>query len=355
MLVNVLFDGLLQFPSAAEHPAAQLLLCQRREPALHLVQPRAAGGGEVQVIARPPGQPALDGGGLVGGVVVQDKVHVEVRGYGRIDPVEEAPELRGPVPTVAGADDLSRLHVEGGEERGRTMTTVVMGPALDLPRAHGQQRGRPVEGLDLGLLVDTQDQSPLGWVEVEPHDVTDLLDEQRVRRKFERLGPMRLQGKGPPDTADGALTQAGTRSHGARAPVGCIRRRRLQGEGHDPLHIGVRDGAWAAGPRLVKQAVEAAFDEPGPPLPHRLLGQTDLPGHDGIGLALGATENDPGSQSQRLGSGWTPLPALEALAFVGEKVQGRNGASDGHGDLHERFVEGTPQQVLSQCFHNSGH
>ena len=26
MLVNVLFDGLLQFPSAAEHPAAQLLL-----------------------------------------------------------------------------------------------------------------------------------------------------------------------------------------------------------------------------------------------------------------------------------------------------------------------------------------
>ena len=67
-----------------------------------------------------------------------------------------------------------------------------------------------------------------------------------------------------------------------------------------PLHIGVRDGAWAAGPRLVKQAVEAAFDEPGPPLPHRLLGQTDLPGHDGIGLALGATENDPGSQSHKL-------------------------------------------------------
>ena len=63
----------------------------------------------------------------------------------------------------------------------------------------------------------------------------------------------------------------------------------------------------------------------------------------------------PGSQSQRLGSGWTPLPALEALAFVGGKVQGRNGASDGHGDLHERFVEGTPQQVLLQCFHNSGH
>ena len=50
-------------------------------------------------------------------------------------------------------------------------------------------------------------------------------------------------------------------------------------------------------------------------------------------------------RSQRLGSGWTPLPALEALAFVGGKVQGRNGASDGHGDLHERFY--TPASTFA--------
>ena len=118
------------------------------------------------------------------------------------------------------------------------MTTVVMGPALDLPRAHGQQRGRPVEGLDLGLLVDTQDQSPLGWVEVEPHDVTDLLDEQRVRRKFERLGPMRLQGKGPPDTADGALQAVAMDAPSA----GVVSRVRVT------RSTSVRDGAWAAGP-----------------------------------------------------------------------------------------------------------
>ena len=64
----------------------------------------------MEVIARPLSQPALDGGGLVGSVVVQDQVHVKVRGYGRIDPVEEAPELRGSVPAVAGADDLPSLH-----------------------------------------------------------------------------------------------------------------------------------------------------------------------------------------------------------------------------------------------------
>ena len=65
------------------------------------------------MIARPLGQPALDGEGLVGSGVVQDQVHFEVRGYGRVESVEEAPELPGPVPTVAGADDLPILHVEG--------------------------------------------------------------------------------------------------------------------------------------------------------------------------------------------------------------------------------------------------
>ena len=157
------------------------------------------------------------------------------------------------------------------------MTTVVMGPALDLPRAHGQQRGRPVEGLDLGLLVDTQDQSPLGWVEVEPTMSRTFSMNRGSRRKFERLGPMRLQGKGPPDTADGALTQAGTRSHGARAPVGCIRRRRLQGEGHDPLHIGVRDGAWAAGRGSSSRPSRRRSMNRARHFPTRLLGQTDLP------------------------------------------------------------------------------
>ena len=122
--------------------------------------------GEMQVISRPLSQSALDGGGLVGSVVVQDQVHVEVRGYGCIDPVEEAPELRGSVSAVAGADDL--------------------------PRAHGQQWGRPLQGLDLGFIVDTQHQGPLGWIEVDPDDVADLLDEQGIGRKLERLGPMRL-------------------------------------------------------------------------------------------------------------------------------------------------------------------
>ncbi len=103
----------------------------------------------MQVIARPLGQPALGGGGLVGSIVVQDQAHVEVRGYGRIDPVEEAPELCGSVPAMAGADDLPSLDVEGSEEGDRPVTTVIMSAALEsltllvwtLDKEHKQPRG----------------------------------------------------------------------------------------------------------------------------------------------------------------------------------------------------------------------
>ena len=55
---------------------------------------------------------------------------------------------------------------------------------------------------------------------------------------------MRPQGNGPRDTPESAVPQADPRSQETRVPEGCVRRRRLQGEGDHPLYIGVRDGVW---------------------------------------------------------------------------------------------------------------
>ena len=63
-----------------------------------------------------------------------------------------------------------------GRRRERSYQTVVMGPALDCPGRMGNSGA--VRSRAWITIVDTQDQSPLGWVEVEPHDVTDLLDER---------------------------------------------------------------------------------------------------------------------------------------------------------------------------------
>jgi hypothetical protein len=50
------------------------------------------------------------------------------------------------------------------------------------------------EGLDLGLLVDAEDARRLRWVETEPDDVADLVDELRVRRESEVLRPVASAG-----------------------------------------------------------------------------------------------------------------------------------------------------------------
>src|SRR5213083_590748 len=70
--LDVPADGRLQLPRAAMHTSAQLLLGQRREPALDEIDPRGAGWREVQVEARMARQPAMDRRRLVGARVVED-------------------------------------------------------------------------------------------------------------------------------------------------------------------------------------------------------------------------------------------------------------------------------------------
>jgi len=76
-----------------------------------------------------------------------------------------------------------------------------MGPSLGLPRPQGQHRLGAVERLNLRLLVDAQHERLVRWIEGEPDDVPDFVNEQRVLRQLERLDPMRLQRERPPGHA----------------------------------------------------------------------------------------------------------------------------------------------------------
>ena len=60
------------------------------------------------------------------------------------------------------------------------MADVVVSAAFDLAGSHGQQGLATVQCLDLGFFVDTQHHSFVGWIQVQPDDVAELLDEERV-------------------------------------------------------------------------------------------------------------------------------------------------------------------------------
>src|SRR5437879_11474314 len=199
---QVLPDRAFQLAGAPMRAAPDLFESQSREPPFDQVDPRGAGGGEVDMKARPLRQPAFDRRGFVRAVVIHDQMHVEIRGHVGGDGVEKYAELPSAMAAMTLPDDLAAGYVERRKQRGRSMAYVVVRPALDLPRAHRQQGLSAIERLDLRLLIHAQDQS-LGWrVQIQSHDVAHLFHEQRVGRELKGLGPMRLEREGPPNPVD---------------------------------------------------------------------------------------------------------------------------------------------------------
>src|SRR5437660_9542872 len=136
--------------------------------------------------SRALGQPASDERSLVGAVVIHDEMDRQGGGDSGIDRVEELSELKRTMPPVELAEDLAGLEIEGRKQRGRAVAFVVVGPTLDLARAHWQQRLRPIERLNLRLLVHAEHDRMLGRIHVQAHHVTHLVDQQRIGRQLER-------------------------------------------------------------------------------------------------------------------------------------------------------------------------
>ena len=89
------------------------------------------------MVAWAGGEPAFDLGMLVGAVVVDDEVEIEVWAHAGVDVLEEAQKLLVAMPRLALGDDLAGGHVQGGKEVGGTVTDVAMRDAFDVARQSG--------------------------------------------------------------------------------------------------------------------------------------------------------------------------------------------------------------------------
>lgn len=59
---------------------------------------------------------------------------------------------------LAFSEHHSSCNVERGEQRGSAVPHIVVGNPFHIAQSHRQNRLRAVEGLNLTLLVNTQDQ-----------------------------------------------------------------------------------------------------------------------------------------------------------------------------------------------------
>ena len=89
-MCEVYVDGLHQLRNAGKTAVTYDVISARAKKAPHPIHPGEAGRGEVQVDPRMLGQPRLDDGVLVGGVVVADQMKFEFPGGLPMEHLEES-------------------------------------------------------------------------------------------------------------------------------------------------------------------------------------------------------------------------------------------------------------------------
>ncbi len=109
-------DGFLEVGDRSEDAALEAALGQDGEEALDGVGPGSRGRREVEGPARVTRQPLTDGGMLMGGVVVEDRVNDLAGGNLALDGVEEADEFLMAMALHVAADHGSVENVQRRKE-----------------------------------------------------------------------------------------------------------------------------------------------------------------------------------------------------------------------------------------------
>src|SRR5580704_2336457 len=98
--------------------------------------------------ARMAQEPALDGRGLMGAVIIEDQVQLQVAWHRGVDGCKEVAKLDRAVALMELADHGASLGVERGNQVDGAVAQVVRSSALRLSGAHRQQRLTAIERLD---------------------------------------------------------------------------------------------------------------------------------------------------------------------------------------------------------------
>ena len=217
---------------------------------------------------------------------------------------------------------------------------IVVAAAPYVTGRQRQQRLGPVQGLNLRLLIHRKHQRMVRRIHVQPHNIANLFDEERVVRQLERVLQVRLKAESMPNAHDRALRKPRTLSHQSRTPVRGILRFGLQRLRNDLFHVRVRYGARSAGPGLVYEPFQTPLPKPLPPFTHGLWRRAQLSGHLRIVHPVRTGEHNarPKRQSLRRRSAASPLGKL--LPLIVAHAQGFFRASRSHRHILHSIAAG---------------
>lgn len=145
-----------------------------------------------------------------------------------VNDLEKPNPLLVPMLIHALGDDLPLEQFQCGKQGCRPVALVVVRHGLRATLVYRQALWGAVEGLNLGLLVDAENEYLFGRVEVQAHNIHGLLDELRIIAELESLDQVRLKTTGFPYPTDHEVVHAEFFRQTASAPMGGIARTLLR-------------------------------------------------------------------------------------------------------------------------------
>src|SRR5215468_3682838 len=248
-------------------------------------------------------------------VIVQNEMNVQGLRPRLIDPIEELTELYRPVTTMKLANNSTALDFERRKQRSGPVASIVVTASFALARPHRQHRLRTVQGLNLRLFVDRQNQGFSGRIEVQSYNVANLLNEQRILGKFEGFASVGSQSKGTPDAPYAGVAQPTGLGHRTGAPMRGIFRRRFQSHCQYLLYLPITEPQWRTQTRFIEQTIKAFVHKPAAPLPNRLHCQFKSNCHHRIARSICTRQNHSCTLRQSLSRLRPPSPALKSSLF----------------------------------------
>jgi hypothetical protein len=112
VVLNKFLDPPDQFTNTAKATPTDCLLGGKTEPALDLVEPRGICRCVVDLEARPLGQPGTYFAMFVGGVVVDDQMHLQMGGNGTVDALQKSQKFLVAVPGLAFGEHRSSSDIK---------------------------------------------------------------------------------------------------------------------------------------------------------------------------------------------------------------------------------------------------
>ena len=188
---------------------------------------------------------------------------------------------------------------QGGEEVDRAMPLVgALEPLNDLTAAGLNIAGRPFQGLDRRLFVDTEHQRILRGVQVQADNIGRFRSKLRVGTDAPRAVPAQLNAFLAQHPPNRSVRNAERHGQGTAIPPGQPwRRRQLQLPQNAQAQLRTVCG-FLARPRLIAQPTHTPCRKPLAPQTDRVWPHPKLARDLVIPLAIQASENDLGARDQ---------------------------------------------------------